>query len=143
MLQLLILILIAVLAVDSKRRLYYQMIEITATGDTTLHTAGKYCPEDILVKVPAGGSGGATVETCTVTIDISVCPVGVIYTSALGEYVYWTPEGPGDTPAPFECVKGSLFYLDSSLTATCVTSGCELISSGVFIARDTIATITH
>lgn len=30
------------------------MIEITATGDTTLRTAGKYCPEDILVKVPKG-----------------------------------------------------------------------------------------
>lgn len=44
------------------------MITINATGDTTLHTAGKYCPEDILVKVPAGGSsGGASVETCTFT----------------------------------------------------------------------------
>ena len=31
------------------------MIEIVATGDTTLHTAGKYCQEDILVKVPTGG----------------------------------------------------------------------------------------
>ena len=34
------------------------MITITATGDTTLHTAGKYCEEDILVKVPVGGEGG-------------------------------------------------------------------------------------
>lgn len=34
------------------------MITINATGDTTLHTAGKYCPEDILVKVPSGGSSG-------------------------------------------------------------------------------------
>ena len=34
------------------------MITINATGDTTLHTAGTYCPEDILVKVPAGGSLG-------------------------------------------------------------------------------------
>lgn len=42
------------------------MLTINATGDTTLHTAGKYCPEDILVKVPAGGSGGGSVETCTV-----------------------------------------------------------------------------
>jgi hypothetical protein len=45
------------------------MITINATGDTTLHTAGKYCPEDILVKVPAGGSGGS-VETCTVTMNV-------------------------------------------------------------------------
>lgn len=28
------------------------MITINATGDTILYTAGKYCPEDILVKVP-------------------------------------------------------------------------------------------
>jgi hypothetical protein len=42
------------------------MITINATGDTTLHTAGKYCSEDILVKVPAGGSGGGSVEICTV-----------------------------------------------------------------------------
>lgn len=40
------------------------MITINATGDTTIHTANKYCPEDILVKVPAGGSlGEITVYT--------------------------------------------------------------------------------
>ena len=40
------------------------MITINATGDTTLHTAGKYCAEDILVKIPAGGSlGEITVYT--------------------------------------------------------------------------------
>lgn len=62
------------------------MITINATGDTTLHTAGKYCPEDILVKVPAGGSGGggASLETCTVTInpvaDMMLSPVPPNYT---------------------------------------------------------------
>lgn len=40
------------------------MITIKATGDTTLHTAGKYCEEDILVKVPVGSSGGGSVEVC-------------------------------------------------------------------------------
>lgn len=34
------------------------MIKINATGDTTLHTKGKYCEDDILVKVPSGGSNG-------------------------------------------------------------------------------------
>ena len=34
------------------------MITIKATGDTTIYTAGKYCEEDILVKVPEGGGGG-------------------------------------------------------------------------------------
>ena len=28
------------------------MIEINATSDTVLRTAGKYCKEDILIKVP-------------------------------------------------------------------------------------------
>ena len=28
------------------------MIKIIATGDTTLHTEGKYCEEDILIEVP-------------------------------------------------------------------------------------------
>ena len=32
------------------------MITINATGDTTIHTAGKYCTEDILVKAPSGDS---------------------------------------------------------------------------------------
>lgn len=32
------------------------MIEIQATSDTTIHTAGKYCEEDILVKVPSSES---------------------------------------------------------------------------------------
>lgn len=45
------------------------MITINATGDTTLHTAGKYCSEDILVKVPSGDSGVGSVETCTVIIQ--------------------------------------------------------------------------
>lgn len=32
------------------------MITIKATDDTTLHTAGKYCEEDILVQVPEGSA---------------------------------------------------------------------------------------
>lgn len=54
------------------------MITINATGDTTLHTAGKYCAEDILVKVPSGGSSdGASVETCTVVSNIGHSPIAV------------------------------------------------------------------
>lgn len=44
------------------------MITIKATGDTTIHTAGKYCPEDILVKVPEASSG---VEQATPVISIN------------------------------------------------------------------------
>lgn len=50
------------------------MIEIQATGDTTLHTAGKYCEEDILIKVPVGGS-----------VDINDFEDGLVYRT-LKEY---------------------------------------------------------
>lgn len=46
------------------------MITINATGDTTLHTKGKYCQEDILVKVPEG-SGEAPVPTQEKTVNIT------------------------------------------------------------------------
>ena len=48
-----------------------EIYTVNATGDTTLHTAGKYCTEDILVKVPVGDSGGgfeSNTDLCAVTI---------------------------------------------------------------------------
>ena len=46
------------------------MITIKATGDTTIYTAGKYCEEDILVKVPEG-SGGESTPTQEKTVNIT------------------------------------------------------------------------
>ena len=46
------------------------MITIKATGDTTLHTAGKYCPEDILVQVPSGEN--VTAETTEYTNKVTI-----------------------------------------------------------------------
>lgn len=64
------------------------MLTITATGDTTLHTAGKYCPEDILVKVPAGGSGGSSgVESagfCTINITTDYANTAMYYNGENG-----------------------------------------------------------
>ena len=57
------------------------MITINATGDTTIHTAGKYCPEDILVKIPP--SAPAT-ELVTETAACSI--VGQCYASNAGSY---------------------------------------------------------
>ena len=45
------------------------MITITATGDTTLYTAGKYCEEDILVKVPEGGGAEPILQEKTISPD--------------------------------------------------------------------------
>jgi hypothetical protein len=87
------------------------MIEITATGDVTLHTAGKYCAEDILVRVPAS-SGGGSVDTCTVTIDASVRPSSVLYQQQLGEYTLWKAEGPLDYPPPIECIVGTFLLIN-------------------------------
>lgn len=49
------------------------MITINATGDTTIHTAGKYCAEDILVKVPEG-SADPVLQEKTVTENGEVTP---------------------------------------------------------------------
>jgi hypothetical protein len=57
------------------------MITINATGDTTLHTAGKYCPEDILVKIPP--SAPAT-ELVTETAACNI--VGQCYATNAGSY---------------------------------------------------------
>lgn len=60
------------------------MITINATGDTTLHTAGKYCPEDILVKVPEGGSGGEKVVRGTIQMTEGSKSSGTILATVSG-----------------------------------------------------------
>lgn len=77
------------------------MITINATGDTTIHTANKYCPEDILVKVPAGGSGGgsSSIELVQIAIDD-----GSFRTGCSGEVYYTTLDSEGNimaTSTPF------------------------------------------
>jgi hypothetical protein len=52
------------------------MITINATGDTTIHTAGKYCPEDILVKVPAGGGSSGDSSGGILACHVLLCDAG-------------------------------------------------------------------
>lgn len=111
------------------------MLTINATGDTTLHTAGKYCPEDILVKVPtgggSGGSSGASVETCTVTItcraNIMISPelptiVAVAYSAYDGNNTHTIYENQMDVTSynMTNVVCGSFIYIavDSSTGVT-------------------------
>lgn len=107
------------------------MITINATGDTTLHTAGKYCAEDILVKVPAGGSsGGASVETCTVVSNISYAPITVTKYEN-GSYVpaYTERSGVGichGTITNVVCGSTITIYYDSSYSIT--ADGAEIIT---------------
>lgn len=70
------------------------------------------------------GSGGATIETCTVSIDSSVRPQEIVYLTALGEFVYWEAEMPFDVPSPFECLCGSIIFIKSSYTMA--LNGAEL-----------------
>lgn len=55
------------------------MIEIKATGDTTIHTAGKYCEEDILVIVPSLESAVPIVRTGSSAPDSAVGADGDIF----------------------------------------------------------------
>lgn len=87
------------------------MITINATGDTTLHTAGKYCAEDILVKVPSGGSGSGNVETCTVTINSDGNPSNGF---TVGSICYVTMES-GVPKIKYENTDGDNFTNTSSL----------------------------
>lgn len=89
------------------------MITINATGDTTIHTANKYCPEDILVKVPAGGSGGGSVETCTVTIN---------NTSSVAGYCHATSFEDGGN-----CHKGVLLPINKKTTITNVLRNTVIV----------------
>lgn len=117
------------------------MIEIQATGDTTLHTAGQYVEEDILVKVPAGSggsSGGASIETCTVTMVISnddmPCTGCVQYTTIENGIIvptYISVDAPGTVS--FSTIKGSFCSFECSIDLMAVyntftIAGGELIS---------------
>lgn len=94
------------------------MIEINATGDTTLHTAGKYCAEDILVKVPAGGStggsggsGGTSVETCTVELNSEldlIMVAGTTITSNGFEAFY---DDSGNKTKTYTLARNSMFSI--------------------------------
>ena len=101
------------------------MITINATGDTTLHTAGKYCPEDILVKVPAGSGdgsgGGGSVETCTVTFawynNYNLSYFNIHYTDDTGVVRTYTTESALFT-GTLNCMKGTLLYMERCVAAT-------------------------
>ena len=88
------------------------MITINATGDTTLHTAGKYCAEDILVKAPAGS--GVNLENVVVNYDIEVSPSNtldaVIYHTAMNNVIVMMVDRPSDWQATGRCavIKNSM-----------------------------------
>lgn len=119
------------------------MIEITATGDTTLHTAGKYCPEDILVKVPAGGSssGGSGVETWCGTIvcdapgGFAMSSLEICYTD--GNLDFHQFEANEGNSVSIEVVKNSIIYVDAAVSGrvNCVSvgSGATRVSANDFI----------
>ena len=94
------------------------MITINATGDTTLHTAGKYCAEDILVKVPAGGSGsgGASVETCSLDVHVGAgsYPTYTYTAYENGEIVAKSARADSDLFQLYDVVCGSAFYLNNN-----------------------------
>lgn len=66
----------------------------------------------ILDSKAAGGSGGGSVETCTVTINkIGAFTVGAYYTTLRDTVVGTNAWLPGPMPLTVECIKGSVLYL--------------------------------
>lgn len=113
------------------------MITINATGDTTIHTAGKYCPEDILVKIPAA-AGGGSVETCTLytgaTNKDSTEIVFSIYED--GQVVPYVTDTPNtaNTLISNSVIKNSHIVLLTSAAGFDVV-GLESINSGSYYAQ--------
>lgn len=130
---------------------------VNATGDTTLHTAGKYCEEDILVKVPeagGGGGGGSSVETCTVTYysDQGIAS-WLSYTAYVnGQYVpVLSPYAPAsDYIGDYimnDVVKGSAITIMAGYDLPLICEGAELIAvestTGCYVVKPiaSVATI--
>lgn len=82
-------------------------------------------------ELPDAGSGsGGTVETCTVTITVAnVYPNWVMYANSASDdgFVKWSPELPGDIPAPFEILNGTLFILSKGSSDAPTVSGGEIV----------------
>ena len=129
------------------------MIEITATGDTTLHTAGKYCAEDILVKVPAGGSSsGGGFDVCSVTINHSGLSGGyvrIIYTAVENGTIVaeHTSVDPNELPYTINnCLcRSSLsinysyarYYLAASITSNIGALGDDGVGYSIYLSAPT------
>ncbi len=55
----------------------------------------------------SGGGGSGGLETCKLTMT-NTRSTNVVYQSALGEYIYWQAEGPGDSIVGADVLCGSL-----------------------------------
>ena len=82
-------------------------------------------------EAPVGGA----VETCTVTISSSAAPTKVCYISAIGDAVVWTVDEPGASPEPFEAVKGSIIYVNTTQYIT-ISGLTELTPQAYMINMD-------
>ena len=84
---------------------------------------------------------GSSVEISTVTIDVSVHPLFVCYTPSLNqECVLWAAAEPLDTPAPFQCVKGTIIYIDANNDGWSwnVVGGTVMTDHTVMISGDVV-----
>lgn len=117
------------------------MIEIQATGDTTLHTAGKYCLEDILVKVPSGGSESGSTETCTVTINMNQgdSSGGLVYNSKMVSVVHINADNVLVQDNNITLVGSGLRKYGFTITVTCKCgTPLTFLNIGMKIATCTI-----
>ena len=70
-----------------------------------------------LPEAGGGGGGSGGLETCKL-IMTNVTTTNFLYQPALGEYIYWMAEGPGDSLVGVDVVCGSLIVgVDHRATA--------------------------
>lgn len=112
------------------------MREIIATGDTLLHTAGKYCTEDILVKVPAGevnpeDNPNPPLQEKTATANGEVTPDAGYY--GLSKVTVNVPTGGGGT----DTSDATATEDDITLNATAYAKGVKLTGKNPYKKAET------
>ena len=116
------------------------MIEITATGDTTLHTAGKYCEEDILVKVP----GGAHLPNITLDAIATKAIAGDVSLSVatIGSYAFHGYTKLTSLFAPNVTIVGEYaFYQATGLKGAIALPNCTSVGSYAFYKTTGITSV--
>lgn len=81
-----------------------------------------------------GGSGGGSVETCSLTITDSTWMIATfIYQSASGELVVIVADPMTPASGTYEVACGSMFYIDGAQSAGSSCNGCKSIAAYAYM----------
>ena len=111
------------------------MITIKATGDTTLHTAGKYCPEDILVQVPSGED--VTNETNEYTNKVTILE------NTINELKTELANKAAGSETKIETWSGWVSGMWGSTECTCIYTSKDLELTTIFTSSSSIEIVKN